>query len=180
MRDGRRVTVEVRADGDGVVSHAGSALVALIADKAGLTAGLSAGLAGLKQRRSGHDPGRVVRDLAVMLADGGDCLADFGAVGDQDALFGSVASDFTALRIIVVVRADSAGATHDLLDFCREHRLCYSVGYELSEQVRAAILKVPEASWIASLTTDGSRARTGRSSRSPTCWTSPHGRRGRG
>jgi hypothetical protein len=80
----------------------------------------------------------------------------------------------------IVVRADSAGATHDLLDFCREHRLCYSVGYELSEQVRAAILKVPEASWIASLTTDGSRARTGRSSRSPTCWTSPHGRRGRG
>ena len=33
QRDGRNVTVEVRADGDGVVSHAGSALVALIADK---------------------------------------------------------------------------------------------------------------------------------------------------
>ena len=111
MRDGRRVTVEVRADGDGVVSHAGSALVALIADKAGLTAGLSAGLAGLKQRRSGHDPGRVVRDLAVMLADGGDCLADLGAVGDQDALFGSVASDFTALRII-----DQIACTPGLLD----------------------------------------------------------------
>lgn len=52
------------------------------------------------------------------------------------------------------MRADSAGATHDLLDFCREHRLRYSVGYELSERVRAAILKVPEDFWIASLATD--------------------------
>ena len=54
------------------------------------------------------------------------------------------------------MRADSAGATHDLMDFCREGRLRYSVGYELSEQVRAAILKVPEKKWIASLATDGS------------------------
>jgi len=178
MRDGHRVTVEARADGDGVVSHAGSALVALIADKSGLTGALSMGLAGLLQRRAGHDPGRVVRDLAVMLADGGDCLADLGAVRDQDALFGSVASDSTAFRVIdqiavveaaleqipaehiedveIVVRADSAGATHDLLAFCREHRLRYAVGFELSEAVRAAILKVPEEHWIASLATDGS------------------------
>jgi len=34
--------------------------------------------------------------------------------------------------------------------------LRYSVGYELSEQVRAAILKVPQKQWIASLATDGS------------------------
>ena len=250
------------------MSHAGSALVALIADKSGLTGALSIGLAGLRERQAGHDPGRVVRDLAVMLADGGDCLADLGAVRDQDALFGSVASDSTAFRVIdqiacrpglmdalagahararehvwkqaaapervtididatlitshsekegaagtfkggygfhplmaycdetgealgailrpgnagsntaadqiavveaaleqipaehiedleILMRADSAGATHDLLDFCREHRLRYSVGFELSEQVRAAILKVPEDSWIASLATDG-------------------------
>jgi len=62
QRDGRNVTIEVRADGEGVVSHAGSALVALIADRSGLSAALSAGLAALRQRRSGHDPGRVVRD----------------------------------------------------------------------------------------------------------------------
>ena len=87
QRDGRNVTVEVTADGEGLVSHAGSALLAQIADKSGLTKALSLRLEGLKQRRSGHDPGRVVRDLAVMLADGGDCLADLGAVRDQDALF---------------------------------------------------------------------------------------------
>jgi hypothetical protein len=82
------------------VSHEGSALLAQIADKSGLTRELSVRLAGLKQRESGHDPGRVVRDLAVMLADGGDCLADLEAVRDQDALFGPVASDSTAFRII--------------------------------------------------------------------------------
>ena len=111
QRDGRNVTVEVRADGEGVVSHAGSALVALIADKSGLTRALSVALAGLKQRRSGHDPGRVVRDLVVMLADGGDCLADLGAVRDQDALFGAVASDSTAFRVI-----DQIACTPGLLD----------------------------------------------------------------
>jgi hypothetical protein len=93
QRDGRNVTVEVTADGEGLVSHAGSALLAQIADKSGLTQALSACLEDLKQRRSGHDPGRVVRDLAVMLADGGDCLADLGAVRDQQVLFGAVASD---------------------------------------------------------------------------------------
>jgi hypothetical protein len=88
MRDGRPVTVEVTSDGAGLVSHAGSALVAQVADKVGLTQALSLRVAGLKQRRRGHDPGRVIRDLAVMLADGGECVSDLGAVREQDALFG--------------------------------------------------------------------------------------------
>jgi hypothetical protein len=100
MRDGRPVTVEVTADGAGLVSHAGSALLAQVADKLGLTKGLSLRLAAIKQRRRGHDPGRVICDLAVMLADGGDCLADLRAVRDQADLFGAVASDFTAYRVI--------------------------------------------------------------------------------
>jgi hypothetical protein len=33
------------------------------------------GLATVKQRRRGHDPGIVVRDLVVMLADGGECVS---------------------------------------------------------------------------------------------------------
>ena len=101
QRDGRQVTVTVAADGDeNTVSHAGAALLAETADRLGLTAALSAGLGGLRQRRGGHDPGRVVRDLAVMLADGGDALCDLRALRDQPALFGSVASDSTAWRVI--------------------------------------------------------------------------------
>src|SRR4051794_34027270 len=114
MRDGRPVTVEVSADGAGLVSHAGSALLARAADELGLTRALSLRLAALKQRRRGHDPGRVIRDLAVMLADGGECVADLAAVRDQEALFGSVASDSTAFRVI-----DRIASEPELLDALR-------------------------------------------------------------
>jgi hypothetical protein len=79
LRDGRLVTVEVMADGEGLVSHSGSALLAEVADKTGLTRASSGELGGLRRRRGGHDVGRVFRDLAVMVADGGDCLADLRA-----------------------------------------------------------------------------------------------------
>jgi len=95
---GRRITVEVTPDGEGLVSHAGSALLAGVAEKTGLTRALSIGLGGLRQRRGRHDPGRVIADLAVMLADGGDCLADLAAMRDQAPLFGQVASASTSRR----------------------------------------------------------------------------------
>jgi hypothetical protein len=91
------------------VSHGGSALLARVADKTGLTRALSRELADLKQRRSGHDQGRVIRDLAVMLADGGDCLTDLGALGDQQALFGDVASTSTAVRLIDRIASGPGG-----------------------------------------------------------------------
>jgi len=114
MRDGRPVTVEVASDGAGLVSHAGTALLAQIADKVGLTSALSLRLAGLKQRARGHDPGRVIRDIAVMLADGGECVSDLGVVREQDALFGPVASDSTAFRVV-----DRVASTPGLLDAVR-------------------------------------------------------------
>ena len=85
---GRQITVEVTSDGAGLLSHAGSALLGGVAEKTGLTRAMSIGLGGVRRRRGRHDPGQVICDLAVMLADGGDCLADIGAVRDQDALFG--------------------------------------------------------------------------------------------
>jgi hypothetical protein len=274
MRDGRRVTVEVTADGAGLVSHAGTALLAGVADKVGLTTALSLRLAVLKARRRGHDPGRVIRDLAVMLADGGECVSDLGAVRDQEALLGAVASASTAFRVIdrvastpgmldavraahararerfwerrgvaerltidvdatlvtshsekenaagnykggygfhplvayadetrealggllrpgnagantaadhvavldlaleqiparyierieILVRADTAGATHGLLDYCREGNLRFSVGYELTGPVRQAILGIPEDAWVTALDRDGSERENG-------------------
>jgi hypothetical protein len=268
-RDGRDFKVVARPDGDGLVSHSGSAVLAGVAEKTGLSRALSRELRGLKQRCCGHDLGRVVRDLAVMLADGGDCLADLGALGDQGALFGAVASGATAFRVIdriasspdglerlrvaharararvweltgapelleidvdatligshsekegaagnfkggygfhpmlayadergealagelrpgnagantaadqimvaehaisqipqehiqsirILLRADSAGASHDLLDWCRQARIRYSVGYELSEAVRAQVLQVPDGDWDPAVEQDGS------------------------
>jgi Transposase DDE domain group 1 len=274
MRDGRPVTVEVTADGAGVVSHAGTALLGQVADKLGLTRALSVRLAQVKQRRGGHDPGRVIRDLAVMLADGGECVSDLGAVREQEVLFGSVASDSTAFRMVdriastpgmlatirsahanararfwelrgaperltidvdatlitahsekekaagnyrhgygfhplgayadetreafamllrpgnagsntaadhltvidlalaqipaeqiehleILVRADSAGATHETADHCHEGNLRFSFGYELTETVRAAILETPQDAWVPALDQDGSERENG-------------------
>jgi hypothetical protein len=234
---------------------------------------LSAGLAGLRRRRAGHDPGRVIRDLAVMLADGGDALCDLRTLRDQPGLFGAVASDSTAWRVIddiaevglldalraaratararafklaarpagrlvidldatlvtahsdkdgtggtykggfgfhpllayldcpeapaggmalagqlrpgnagandardhitvladaleqlprdviesetIVMRTDSAGLTHELLDFCRDGQIQFSVGFDLTDPVRQAILALPETAWTAALDADG-------------------------
>jgi hypothetical protein len=98
-------TVDVRADGTGLSSRAGTVLVALVADRVGLTAGVSDALAGTRERRSGHEPGRVFCDLAVMLADGGRCVSDLAALAGQASLFGEVASVSTARRVMLSVGA---------------------------------------------------------------------------
>jgi len=78
-------TVEVTADGEGLLSHAGVALIAELADRVGLTDALSVALAGTRERRAAHDPGRVLRDVAVMLVDGGDCVTDNDAYRGQES-----------------------------------------------------------------------------------------------
>jgi hypothetical protein len=96
-------TVDVVADGTGLSSRAGSALLALTAQRLGLTDGLSGALAGTRQRRSSHDPGRVLCDLAVMAADGGRCVSDLAVLAGQGALFGNVASVPTARRVLLSI-----------------------------------------------------------------------------
>lgn len=274
QRDGRDFTVEVTADGEGLVGHAGVALLAQVADRTGLTSALSRGLSPVKERRSGHDPGRVVRDLAVMLADGGECVSDLCGLREQLALFGRIASDSTAYRMIerissepvlvdglraahaqararawrlgvkpervtidvdatlitshsekdgaagnfkggygfapimaycdesgealagmlrpgnsaahnvceqitacedalaqipvehieemnILLRCDSAGMAHDLVDWAREGQIAFSVGFDLTEAVRDAILALPETDWIAALDKDGAQRPNG-------------------
>jgi len=256
--------LRVTADGTGVVGHAGSALLAGIADRVGLTRALSEAMAPTRARRSAHDPGVVLRDLAVMLADGGDCLADLGAQRDQLDLFGKVASDSTAFRVVdsidavglerlrgavatgrsrvwrlgarpeqivldvdatltraysdkeqakgnfkggyghhpllcyldasgeglagilragnagsntaadhtavlelaleqldeqaldgeILVRADGAGASHELTQFCRDGAMRFSVGFDVDQRVRDAIAKLPEAAWVKAIRVD--------------------------
>ena len=97
--------VEVRADGTGLSSRAGTALLPLAAERLGLTGALGWALAETRERRSAHDPGRVFCDLAVMLADGGRCVSDLVALGSQPALFGDVASVSTARRVLLSIGA---------------------------------------------------------------------------
>ena len=56
----------------------------------------------------------MIRDLAVMLADGGECVSDLGAVREQDALFGVGVSDSTAFRMV-----DRIASTPGLMDAVR-------------------------------------------------------------
>lgn len=90
---------EVTCDMPGLTSRAGTALLTGLSDAIGLTDGLVDGLR-VHSRGVTHEPGRIVRDIAVMLADGGDCLTDLGALRDQEVLFGPVASDATAYRCV--------------------------------------------------------------------------------
>src|SRR3954451_14105199 len=89
--------VVVTADGHGVVSHVGARLLAGLAQATGLTQALSEAMASTRERRSGHDPGQVLADLAVILADGGEAISDLAVLRDQPELFGAVASTATAL-----------------------------------------------------------------------------------
>ena len=274
MRAGRAVKVEVTPDGAGLISHAGTGLLTAVADRVGLTASLSDAFGDLKQRRRGHDLGVVLRDLAVMVADGGECVADLGTLRDQQPLFGDVCSDSTAFRTVqkiaarqtglgalraahaqararfwqltgapesltidvdatlinshsekehaagnykggygfhplqtyldetresldgllrpgnagsntaqdhktvldlalaqipaehvqgleILVRSDSAGATHDLVDYCHDAGIRFSVGHDLSEPIRNQILQIPADHWVKALNSDGTERPNG-------------------
>ena len=256
-------TVDVRADGTGLSSRAGTALLALVAQRLGLTDGLCGALQSTRERRSSHDPGRVLCDLAVMAADGGRCVSDLAALAGQRALFGEVASVSTARRVLlsigepeleliraaralsrerawqagaapkrvildfdctpidvhsekewaaghykggfgfnpllvscgrevlsgilrpgnaaagnaadhlqalelaleqlpqsaldgeILARSDSAGASHDFADACRETRIRFSLGYAIQQPVRETILALPTNTWRPALNGDG-------------------------
>jgi len=260
-----RQTVEVRADGEGLVSHAGAFLLVELADRLGLTTALAEAMAPTRERRSAHDPGVVLRDLAVAIADGGDHVSDLGVLRGQEALFGAVASETTAHRVVksvdaealeglraaravalarawdagarpeelildvdaslltahsekesaagtykggfgfhpllcylaetgeplagilrpgnagantaadhfevlqlaleqlpatdldreILVRADVGGRTHAFTSDCREAGIRFSVGYEVDERVRGAIMELPESAWQAAIDGDG-------------------------
>src|SRR5258708_36816831 len=78
--------LEVTADGQGIVSHAGLALLRALTDKTGLTRGLSRALA--PPPLLVHDRGRVLAGLAGGIADGAEGITDFRAMGGQQDLFG--------------------------------------------------------------------------------------------
>ena len=269
-----RPALKVTADGKGVVSNAGSRLLAEMADLSGLTDALSAALAPMCKRRRRHDPGRVLVDLAVTIAGGGDALSDLVALRHQPGVFGAVASVPTAFRVVdaiddkllaairaaratvrkavwgaglnpvtehgyvildfdatlldahsdkgqaaptykkgygffplgtwldntseapaailrpgnagantaadhievldlaleqlpvkprgldpvngvaMLARADSAGATHDFLNALRAKGIEFSVGFDITESVRLAILDVPKTAWVEAVDQD--------------------------
>lgn len=92
--------VRVRDDGRQVVSQAGSVLLVETVRKTGLDQVISRALAPWRKPRAVHDPGKVLLDVALAVALGGDCLADVAMLRCEPAVFGPVASDPTVSRLI--------------------------------------------------------------------------------
>lgn len=91
--------LSVSAESVGVVAHAGSIATRLLADRTGLTGELSK----VMVRRNFvpfHDRGRVLVDVAVMLADGGEAIADIDVLRHQGGVLGRVASPPTVWRTL--------------------------------------------------------------------------------
>jgi hypothetical protein len=81
-------------------------LVAEALRVSGLGAGLSAGLARWRPARAFHDPGKIIADLAVAVALGGDCLAGIAVLRAGPELYGPVASDPVLSRLVSALAAD--------------------------------------------------------------------------
>jgi Transposase DDE domain group 1 len=95
--------LDVTADGQGIVSHAGLVLLRALADRTGLTGGLSRALA--TSRLLVHDRGRVLADLAAAIASGAEVISDFAVVRHQEQVLGPVASVPTAWRALDEIAA---------------------------------------------------------------------------
>ena len=114
VKHGSRLgSLQIAADQDGLSSRSGSALLGELAARLGLERELSRGLRPLFSRRPVHDPGRVVVDLATMLVDGGDCVSDLGTLAEQPDLFGQVASQSTASRLLHALGENERAAIRD-------------------------------------------------------------------
>lgn len=262
----RRPALAITGDGTGLANHAGSRLLADLADAVGLSRALSAAMAPTKRRCRGHDRGDVLVDLAVAIADGAETISDLAVLRNQPDLFGTVASHPTVWRTLaavddavlerikaaraearrrawatgadpgfyvididatlvdahsekeqaaptwkrgfgfhpllayldatgealagllrrgnagsgtatdhvtvltdalgqlpidptereVIVRADSAGWSHGMVEACRQRHVRFVIGHQLTVEIAAALVTVPEAAWQPAINADGS------------------------
>jgi hypothetical protein len=104
---GLRPWLAVIAGGASLVSHAGATLLVETARRSGLAKELSSRLGHWRRPLAVHDPGKIVLDLAVAVALGGDAAADVAVLRAQPGVFGRVASDPTVSRLITRLAQDA-------------------------------------------------------------------------
>ncbi|NUL15103.1 IS1380 family transposase [Streptomyces lunaelactis] len=109
-RSGSYPRVRVEGGGVGVVSQAGAVLLVETVRKSGLDTAISAALTSWRRPRAVHDPGKILLDIALATALGGDCLADVGILRAEPDVFGPVASDPTVSRLIDALAASGPKA----------------------------------------------------------------------
>ena len=99
--------IQVDTANSGAVGQAGGVLLTETITAAGLGPAMSAALSDWRKPLAVHDPAKVVLDLAVTLALGGDALADIALLRSEPGLYGSVASDATVSRTITALAGDA-------------------------------------------------------------------------
>jgi hypothetical protein len=109
-RSGSCPRVHVDTAGAGVVSQAGGAALVEAVQASGLDAALSEALGPWRKPLAVHDPAKLVCDLAIALALGGDCLADVAVLRAEPGVYGRVASDPTVSRTVAALAADAPRA----------------------------------------------------------------------
>ena len=103
-----RLTVDTTASS--AAGQAGGVLLTETIAATRLGRELSAALAPWRKPLAVHDPAKVITDLALTLALGGDCLADIALLRAEPGLFGRVASDATVSRTIDALAKDAPAA----------------------------------------------------------------------
>ena len=106
----RSPKIMVSGDGTGIVSQAGGLLLTQALRVMGLDRGLEEALERWRPGRAVHSPGKIITDLAVAVALGGDCLADVAILRAQPELFGPVASDPVVSRLVARLADDAPRA----------------------------------------------------------------------
>ena len=118
------------------MSHAGTSLLRELATETGLVKGWTGALIDTYSAVPTHAPGQVLADLAVTIADGGDALRHLRALRDQAKLFGPVASDPTAWRVVDRVDENKLGLLRAVHAKARERAWAAGAGPDLSKQLR--------------------------------------------
>lgn len=96
----------VDADGKSAISQAGGVLLTSTVRAAGLDRALGEALKSWRAPLARHDPAKVLLDLAISLALGGEACSDIATVRAEPAVFGPVASDPTLSRVLAGLSAD--------------------------------------------------------------------------
>ena len=94
------------------IGHAGGVLLTETIRVTGLDRSLSDAFRPWRKPLAIHDPAKIILDLAIALALGGDALSDIATLRAEPGLYGRVASDPTVSRVIAMLAGDADRTLH--------------------------------------------------------------------
>ena len=101
--------------------------------------------------RAGNAGANTAIDHVQLLADALGQLPAAWRTGHE------VGDDASLVERRILVRADSAGASHWLAEECVDRNIEFSLGYQIDERVRDGVICVPTGCWHPAVDADGTR-----------------------